>query len=96
MSVGYCGADLKALCTEAALRAVRRRYPQIYKSEDKLQIDPQLVNVSRQVRRAWVVIPHTFQIPMHLWKSWLGIRQLKRMQQLWQWQSGTVAGTEGS
>jgi hypothetical protein len=96
MSVGYCGADLKALCTEAALRAVRRRYPQIYKSEDKLQIDPQLVNVSRQVRRAWVVTPRTFQIPMHLWKSWLRKRQLQRMQQLWQWQSGTVAGTESS
>jgi len=37
--VGYCGADLKALCTEAALRALRRRYPQIYESRDKLQID---------------------------------------------------------
>ncbi|KAM6082749.1 ATPase family AAA domain-containing protein 2B isoform 4-T4 [Chlamydotis macqueenii] len=28
--VGYCGADIKALCTEAALIALRRRYPQIY------------------------------------------------------------------
>ncbi|XP_063079492.1 ATPase family AAA domain-containing protein 2B [Engraulis encrasicolus] len=28
--VGYCGADLRALCTEAALAALRRRYPQIY------------------------------------------------------------------
>ncbi|XP_041952498.1 ATPase family AAA domain-containing protein 2B isoform X3 [Alosa sapidissima] len=30
--VGYCGADLRALCTEAALAALRRRYPQIYGS----------------------------------------------------------------
>lgn len=37
--VGYCGADLKALCTEAALHALRRRYPQIYASEEKLQLD---------------------------------------------------------
>ncbi|KAJ5246998.1 hypothetical protein N7468_001981 [Penicillium chermesinum] len=27
---GYGGADLRALCTEAALNAVQRRYPQIY------------------------------------------------------------------
>ena len=38
--VGYCGADLKALCTEAAVHALRRRYPQIYESDDKLIIDP--------------------------------------------------------
>jgi len=37
--VGYCGADLKALCTEASLRSVRRTYPQIYHSHDKLRID---------------------------------------------------------
>ncbi|XP_031438044.1 ATPase family AAA domain-containing protein 2B isoform X2 [Clupea harengus] len=30
--VGYCGADLRALCTEAALAALRRHYPQIYGS----------------------------------------------------------------
>ena len=43
---GYCGADLKALCTEAALRALRRRYPQIYESRDKLQIDAASVSVA--------------------------------------------------
>ncbi|RXN00217.1 ATPase family AAA domain-containing protein 2B [Acipenser ruthenus] len=37
--VGYCGADIKALCTEAALVALRRRYPQIYASSQKLQLD---------------------------------------------------------
>lgn len=36
---GYCGADIKALCTEAALMALRRRYPQIYGSSVKLQLD---------------------------------------------------------
>ena len=44
--VGYCGADLKALCTEAALRALRRRYPQIYETQDKLQIDVTSVNIN--------------------------------------------------
>ncbi|XP_037606730.1 ATPase family AAA domain-containing protein 2B isoform X2 [Sebastes umbrosus] len=37
--VGYCGADIKALCTEAALAALRRRYPQIYGSSVKLRLD---------------------------------------------------------
>ncbi|KAM8953246.1 ATPase family AAA domain-containing protein 2B-like [Pelodytes ibericus] len=37
--VGYCGADIKALCTESALIALRRRYPQIYTSSQKLQLD---------------------------------------------------------
>ncbi|NWR68444.1 ATAD2 protein, partial [Centropus unirufus] len=37
--VGYCGADIKSLCAEAALCALRRRYPQIYSSSEKLQLD---------------------------------------------------------
>ncbi|XP_040920555.1 ATPase family AAA domain-containing protein 2B isoform X1 [Toxotes jaculatrix] len=37
--VGYCGADIKSLCTEAALVALRRRYPQIYSSSVKLKLD---------------------------------------------------------
>ena len=43
---GYCGADVRALCTEAALLALRRRYPQIYTSSEKLQIDVSSINVS--------------------------------------------------
>ena len=43
---GYGGADLRALCTEAALNAVQRRYPQIYKSNEKLQIKPETINVT--------------------------------------------------
>ena len=45
-SVGYCGADLRALCTEAALFALRRKYPQIYKTTDKLVLDVESINVS--------------------------------------------------
>lgn len=44
--IGYCGADIKALCTEAALHALRRRYPQIYESRDKLQIDVSTVQIN--------------------------------------------------
>ncbi|GFN79136.1 ATPase family aaa domain-containing protein 2b [Plakobranchus ocellatus] len=44
--VGYCGADLKALCTEAAMQALRRRYPQIYLTNEALQLDVSSINVS--------------------------------------------------
>lgn len=42
---GYGGADLRALCTEAALNAVQGTYPQIYSSEQKLVIDPSTIKV---------------------------------------------------
>ncbi|XP_075597667.1 ATPase family AAA domain-containing protein 2-like [Balearica regulorum gibbericeps] len=44
--VGYCGADIKSLCAEAALCALRRRYPQIYKSSEKLQIDVASIRIT--------------------------------------------------
>lgn len=45
--VGYCGADLKALCTEAAIGAFRKKYPQVYTSDDPLLIDVSSVQVKR-------------------------------------------------
>ena len=46
--VGYCGADLKALCTEATLQALRRHYPQIYKREEKLVIDTEKIEIGKE------------------------------------------------
>lgn len=43
--VGYCGADLKSLCAEAALVALRRNFPQIYQSKEKLQLNMDAVQV---------------------------------------------------
>ncbi|KZZ93161.1 ATPase, AAA-type, core [Ascosphaera apis ARSEF 7405] len=43
---GYGGADLRALCTEAALNAVQRRYPQIYRADKKLLIDPAQIHIT--------------------------------------------------
>lgn len=45
LTKGYAGADLRALCTEAALNAVQRRYPQIYKSNDRLLLKPETIDV---------------------------------------------------
>ncbi|RMZ83452.1 hypothetical protein DV737_g1579, partial [Chaetothyriales sp. CBS 132003] len=46
LTKGYGGADLRALCTEAALNAVQRQYPQIYGSNEKLLIDPATIQVT--------------------------------------------------
>ncbi|KAJ1562366.1 ATPase AAA domain-containing protein 2B, partial [Cladochytrium tenue] len=45
---GYCGADVKALCTEAALQAVRRQFPEIYDARHKLAIDVRDIAVGRE------------------------------------------------
>ena len=45
LTKGYGGADIKALCTEAALNAVQRRYPQIYKTNQRLLLDPKSIDV---------------------------------------------------
>ncbi|NWX04665.1 ATAD2 protein, partial [Caloenas nicobarica] len=44
--IGYCGADIKSLCAEAALCALRRRYPQIYKSREKLLLDVASIKIT--------------------------------------------------
>ena len=42
---GYGGADLRALCTEAALSAIQRRYPQIYQTTERLELRPETIQV---------------------------------------------------
>ncbi|XP_005042238.2 PREDICTED: ATPase family AAA domain-containing protein 2-like [Ficedula albicollis] len=43
--VGYCGADIKALCAETGLCALRHRYPQLYESRERLQINMDSVKI---------------------------------------------------
>ncbi|KAL3982959.1 ATPase associated with various cellular activities (AAA) family protein [Acanthocheilonema viteae] len=45
---GYCGADLKSLCTEAILTALRSQFPQIYLSKEKVYIDPKALKVEKK------------------------------------------------
>ncbi|CAR27823.1 ZYRO0D07414p [Zygosaccharomyces rouxii] len=45
LTKGFGGADLRALCTEAALLSIQRQYPQIYRSNEKLAVDPNKVKV---------------------------------------------------
>merc|ERR1739838_133825 len=44
-TVGYCGADLKSLCAEACLVALRCKFPQIYQSKQKLLLDVNKIEV---------------------------------------------------
>ena len=45
---GFCGADLKALCAEAALRALRGAFPEIFASEEKYLLDASRVQITRE------------------------------------------------
>ncbi|ORX44975.1 AAA-domain-containing protein [Piromyces finnis] len=60
---GYCGADVKALCTEAAIHAMKKTYPQIYDSREKLLIntDDIVVNVSDFLSALKSIKPSTFR-----------------------------------
>ncbi|KAI5988685.1 AAA-domain-containing protein [Pisolithus orientalis] len=55
MTKGYGGADLRALCTEAALNAIQRRYPQIYQSNDRLLLKPETIGVT--LRDFMIAVP---------------------------------------
>ncbi|CCD23112.1 chromatin segregase YTA7 NDAI_0B00780 [Naumovozyma dairenensis CBS 421] len=46
LTKGYGGADLRALCTEAALFCIQRKFPQIYRSNEKLLVDPKDLKVT--------------------------------------------------
>ena len=67
LTLGYVFVDdsllciahhLQALCTEAALNAVQRRYPQIYKSTDRLLLKPETINV--ELRDFMISIKSTY------------------------------------
>ncbi|RQM22300.1 hypothetical protein B5M09_008923 [Aphanomyces astaci] len=45
--VGYCGADIKALCAETALVAFKRAFPQVYDTPAKLDVDLSQLHVLR-------------------------------------------------
>ncbi|CCK72396.1 chromatin segregase YTA7 KNAG_0K00280 [Huiozyma naganishii CBS 8797] len=46
LTKGYGGADLRSLCTEAALLCIQRNFPQIYRSDEKLVVDKSKLKVN--------------------------------------------------
>lgn len=45
---GYCGADLKFLCTEAVLIGLRSRYPHIYMCTERLKLDVATIKITQE------------------------------------------------
>lgn len=45
LTKGYGGADIRALCTESALIAIQRAFPQIYATRQRLLVDPSQIKV---------------------------------------------------
>ncbi|EGC36672.1 hypothetical protein DICPUDRAFT_97505 [Dictyostelium purpureum] len=46
-TAGYCGADIKSLCSEAVLCSLRSTFPQIYKTSNKLQLSVESIKVEK-------------------------------------------------
>ncbi|XP_046418584.1 ATPase family AAA domain-containing protein 2-like isoform X1 [Neodiprion fabricii] len=63
-STGYCGSDLRALCTEAVLQGLRRTYPQIYMTSDRLLLDPTQVEVKKRdfVQASSILVPSSHRV----------------------------------
>ena len=59
---------VQALCTEAALNAIQRRYPQIYKSTDRFELDTSSIEVKAKdfmmsIKSAYPLRPLTASEP---------------------------------
>ncbi|XP_023313118.1 ATPase family AAA domain-containing protein 2 isoform X1 [Anoplophora glabripennis] len=74
-TVGYCGSDLRALCSEAVIQSFRRNYPQVYNSEFKLLLDPENVKVEKVdfLRAKSLLVPATHRISQGLGRKLLPI-----------------------
>ncbi|KAJ8925460.1 hypothetical protein NQ315_009294 [Exocentrus adspersus] len=74
-TVGYCGSDLRALCTEAVIQSFRRVYPQVYNSEFRLLLDPENVKVDKVdfLRAKSLLVPATHRITQGLGRKLLPI-----------------------
>ncbi|XP_060536537.1 ATPase family AAA domain-containing protein 2-like isoform X2 [Cylas formicarius] len=74
-TVGYCGSDLRALCSEAVIQGFRRTYPQVYDSEHRLLLDPQRVVVEKVdfMRAKSLLVPASQRIAQGLGRKLLPI-----------------------
>ncbi|KMQ96499.1 atpase family aaa domain-containing protein 2b [Lasius niger] len=63
-ATGYCGSDLRALCTEAVLQGLRRTYPQIYMTNNRLLLDPEKVEVKKRdfMQASSMLVPSSHRV----------------------------------
>jgi SpoVK/Ycf46/Vps4 family AAA+-type ATPase len=64
IATGYCGSDLKALCTEAVIQGLRRTYPQIYLTTNRLLLNPARVEVKKIdfIRASSLLVPSSHRV----------------------------------
>ncbi|XP_050294665.1 ATPase family AAA domain-containing protein 2-like isoform X2 [Anthonomus grandis grandis] len=74
-TVGYCGSDLRALCSEAVIQSFRRTYPQVYGSEYRLLLDPEKVKVEKVdfLRAKSMLVPASHRVTSAVGKKLLPI-----------------------
>ncbi|XP_019698799.1 ATPase family AAA domain-containing protein 2 isoform X1 [Harpegnathos saltator] len=63
-ATGYCGSDLRALCTEAVLQGLKRTYPQIYMTDDRLLLEPEKVEVQKRdfMQASSILVPSSHRV----------------------------------
>uniref|UniRef100_A0AAR5NYI6 Bromo domain-containing protein n=1 Tax=Dendroctonus ponderosae TaxID=77166 RepID=A0AAR5NYI6_DENPD len=74
-TVGYCGSDLRALCSEAVIQSFRRTYPQVYNSDHRLLLQPESVKVNKVdfLRAKSMLVPASHRVASGLGKKLLNI-----------------------
>ncbi|XP_058809899.1 ATPase family AAA domain-containing protein 2-like [Phymastichus coffea] len=63
-ATGYCGSDLKALCTEAVIQGLKRTYPQIYLTNNRLLLNPERVEVKKTdfIKASSLLVPASHRV----------------------------------
>ncbi|XP_044264400.1 ATPase family AAA domain-containing protein 2-like isoform X2 [Tribolium madens] len=72
-AVGYCGSDLRALCSEAVIQGFRRTYPQVYNADYRLMLNPENVKVEKIdfLRAKSLLVPASHRVTQGLGRKLL-------------------------
>ena len=72
-AVGYCGSDLRALCSEAVIQGFRRTYPQVYNADHRLMLEPENVKVEKVdfLRAKSLLVPASHRVTQGLGRKLL-------------------------
>ncbi|KAK4885527.1 hypothetical protein RN001_001798 [Aquatica leii] len=74
-AIGYCGSDLRALCSEAVIQSLRRTYPQVYTADYRLLLDPTCVKVEKIdfLRAKSLLVPASHRVTQTLGRKLMPI-----------------------
>ncbi|XP_018330905.1 ATPase family AAA domain-containing protein 2 [Agrilus planipennis] len=76
-AIGYCGSDLRALCSEAVIQSLRRTYPQVYLANHRLLLDSEKVQVEKLdfLRAKSLLVPASHRIAQGVGRKLLPLLQ---------------------